>query len=72
MNDDFLHRIRVEPPAGFMARLKARLDHQLPPASPAPRRSLLPSRAAATRSAPRRAERQRGWRRIARRLRAFY
>lgn len=41
MNDDFLHRIRVEPPAGFMARLKARLDRQLPPPSPAPRRSLL-------------------------------
>ena len=41
MNDDFLHRIRVEPPAGFMASLKARLDRQLPPAAAAPRRSLL-------------------------------
>jgi hypothetical protein len=41
MNDDFLHRIRVEPRAGFMARLKARLDRQLPPASLAPWRSLL-------------------------------
>ena len=41
MNDDFLHRIRVEPPAGFMARLKARLDLQPPPTPPAPRRSML-------------------------------
>ena len=41
MNDDFLRRIRVEPPAGFMASLKARLDRQLPPAAAAPRRSLL-------------------------------
>jgi phosphate transport system substrate-binding protein len=41
MNDDFLHRMRVEPPAGFMASLKARLDRQLPPASAAPRRSML-------------------------------
>jgi phosphate transport system substrate-binding protein len=41
MNDDFLHRIRVEPPAGFMANLKARLDRQLPPAAAAPRRSLF-------------------------------
>jgi phosphate transport system substrate-binding protein len=41
MNDDFLHRIRVEPPAGFMASLKTRLDRQLPPAATAPRRSLL-------------------------------
>jgi phosphate transport system substrate-binding protein len=41
MNDDFLHRIRVEPPAGFMTSLKARLDRQLPPAPAAPRRSLL-------------------------------
>jgi phosphate transport system substrate-binding protein len=41
MNDDFLHRIRVEPPAGFVAGLKARLDRQLPPATAAPRRSIL-------------------------------
>jgi phosphate transport system substrate-binding protein len=41
MNDDFLHRIRVEPPADFMASLKGRLDRQLPPAAAAPRRSLL-------------------------------
>jgi hypothetical protein len=41
MNDDFLHGIRVEPPAGFMARLKARLDLQPPPTPPAPRRSML-------------------------------
>jgi phosphate transport system substrate-binding protein len=40
MNDDFLHRIRAEPPASFMASLKARLDRQLPPAT-APRRSLF-------------------------------
>lgn len=40
MNDDFLHRIRVEPPAGFLARLKVRLDRQ-PTAAPAPRRSLF-------------------------------
>src|SRR5437868_14769717 len=41
MNDDFLHRIRVEPPPRFMASLKARLDTQLTPATPAPRRSML-------------------------------
>ena len=41
MNDDFLHRIRVEPPAVFMASLKARLDRQQPPAAAPPRRSLL-------------------------------
>jgi hypothetical protein len=41
MNDDFLHRIRVEPPPAFMADLKARLDRQLPPAAAAPRRSLF-------------------------------
>src|SRR3981081_503091 len=41
MNDDFLHRIRVETPAGSMASLKTRLDRQLPPAATAPRRSLL-------------------------------
>ena len=40
MNDDFLHRIRAEAPAGFLARLKVRLDRQ-PTAAPAPRRSLL-------------------------------
>jgi phosphate transport system substrate-binding protein len=40
MNDDFLHRIRVEAPAGFLARLKVRLDRQ-PTAPPAPRRSLF-------------------------------
>jgi hypothetical protein len=32
MNDDFLHRLRAEPPADFLARLKARLDLQPPPA----------------------------------------
>ena len=31
MNDDFLHRLRAEPPADFLARLKARLDLQPPP-----------------------------------------
>jgi phosphate transport system substrate-binding protein len=41
MNDDFLHRIRVEPPAGFMARLKARLDRQVPLAPRARPRSLF-------------------------------
>ncbi|MFL6601723.1 MAG: substrate-binding domain-containing protein [Steroidobacteraceae bacterium] len=41
MNDDFLHRIRAEPPRAFMADLKARLDRQLPPAATAPRRSLF-------------------------------
>jgi phosphate transport system substrate-binding protein len=41
MNDDFLHRIRVEPPADFVARLKTRLDRQLPPPSATPRRSLF-------------------------------
>jgi phosphate transport system substrate-binding protein len=41
MNDDFLHRIRVEPPPDFLARLKARLDRQLPPTTAAPRRSML-------------------------------
>jgi phosphate transport system substrate-binding protein len=34
MNDDFLHRIRVEPPPDFLARLKSRLDLQPPPAKP--------------------------------------
>jgi phosphate transport system substrate-binding protein len=41
MNDDFLHRIRVEPPPGFLARLKSRLDLQPPPTSPASRFSRL-------------------------------
>jgi len=41
MNDDFLHRIRVEPPERFMKSLKARLDRQLPPEPMAPRRSLF-------------------------------
>jgi hypothetical protein len=41
MNDDFLHRIRVEPPAGFMARLKARLDRQVPLPPRARPRSLF-------------------------------
>lgn len=41
MNDDFLHRIRVEPPPDFLARLKSRLDLQPPPASPASRFSRL-------------------------------
>src|SRR5437868_632701 len=31
MNDDFLHRIRTEPPPDFLARLKSRLDLQPPP-----------------------------------------
>jgi formylglycine-generating enzyme required for sulfatase activity len=35
MNDDFLHRIRVDPPASFLAALKAKLDGQsvAPPAT---------------------------------------
>ncbi|MBS0420130.1 MAG: substrate-binding domain-containing protein [Proteobacteria bacterium] len=37
MNDDFLHRIRVEPPPDFLARLKSRLDLQPPPPKPASR-----------------------------------
>jgi hypothetical protein len=41
MNDDFLHRIRVEPPAGFMARLKGRLDRQVPLPPRARPRSLF-------------------------------
>jgi hypothetical protein len=36
MNDDFLHRIRVEPSPEFLARLKSRLDLQPPPTTPAP------------------------------------
>jgi len=36
MNDDFLHRIRVEPPPDFLARLKSRLDLQPPPTAPRP------------------------------------
>lgn len=31
MNEDFLHNIRVEPPAKFLKRLKSRLDLQPPP-----------------------------------------
>jgi phosphate transport system substrate-binding protein len=34
MNDDFLHKIRVEPPARFIAALKARLDRQNDPRTP--------------------------------------
>lgn len=30
MNDDFLHRLRTEPPPTFAARLKAKLDRQSP------------------------------------------
>jgi len=41
MNDDFLHRIRTEPPPDFLARLKARLDLQPPPAPAAPVGSTL-------------------------------
>jgi hypothetical protein len=41
MNDDFLHRIRVEPPAGFIARLKARLDRQISEPARARPRSLF-------------------------------
>jgi hypothetical protein len=41
MNDDFLHRIRAEPPAEFLARLKSRLDLQPPPTTPVPRGSAL-------------------------------
>src|SRR5438477_12856539 len=40
MNDEFLHRIRVEPPAEFLARLKSRLDLQ-PPPTPARQHSTL-------------------------------
>jgi PBP superfamily domain len=36
MNDDFLHRIRVEPPPDFLRKLKSRLDLQPPPTTPAP------------------------------------
>src|ERR1700761_8026974 len=38
MNDDFLHRIRVEPPPGYLARLKKSLDRQ----PPLPREHLHP------------------------------
>jgi ABC-type phosphate transport system substrate-binding protein len=41
MNDDFLHRIRTEPPPDFLARLKARLDLQPTPAAAAPVGSTL-------------------------------
>src|ERR1700733_14445331 len=43
MNDDFLHRIRVDPPPRFIASLKARLaqlEHRVQP-RPAWRRSLF-------------------------------
>ena len=40
MNDDFLHRIRAQPSADFLARLKTRLDRQVPP-PPKPRRTAL-------------------------------
>ncbi len=39
MNDDFLHQIRVDPPAGFLAELKAKLD--LKGSAPAARRVSL-------------------------------
>ncbi len=38
MNDEFLHRLRVDPPPDFVKRLKARLDLQ-PPPTPASRPS---------------------------------
>src|SRR6187402_3426561 len=41
MNDDFLHRIRVEPPPKFLARLKSRLDLQPPPTTRARARPFL-------------------------------
>src|SRR4051812_28696625 len=41
MNDDFLHRLRADPPADFLARLKARLDLQPPPAPADPAGSTL-------------------------------
>jgi phosphate transport system substrate-binding protein len=41
MNDDFLHRIRAQPPADFLAQLKARLDRQPPPSASRPRRALF-------------------------------
>jgi phosphate transport system substrate-binding protein len=34
MNDDFLHRLRREPPPGFLAELKDKLDRQSTPARP--------------------------------------
>src|SRR5258708_29352723 len=34
MNDDFLHRLRKEPPPGFLAELKDKLDRQSAPARP--------------------------------------
>jgi phosphate transport system substrate-binding protein len=33
MNDDFLHRLRKEPPPGFLAELKDKLDRQSTPAA---------------------------------------
>src|SRR5690242_19718511 len=41
MNDDFLHRIRTEPPEDFLARLKSRLDKQLAPPKRTRRASWL-------------------------------
>jgi phosphate transport system substrate-binding protein len=34
MNDDFLHRLRKEPPPGFLAELKDKLERQSAPARP--------------------------------------
>jgi phosphate transport system substrate-binding protein len=34
MNDDFLHRLRKEPPPGFLAELKEKLDRQSAPTQP--------------------------------------
>ncbi|MDB6012281.1 MAG: putative phosphate binding protein [Gammaproteobacteria bacterium] len=34
MNDDFLHRLRKEPPPGFLTELKDKLDRQSAPARP--------------------------------------
>ena len=33
MNDDFLHRLRREPPPGFLAELKDKLERQSAPAA---------------------------------------
>src|SRR5882762_502170 len=41
MNDDFLHRLRKEPPPEFLAGLKVKIDRQ---SAPAPRRRLSFSR----------------------------
>lgn len=40
MDDRFLQRMRVEPPAEFLAGLKARLDRQKPAPAPSPKRSV--------------------------------